>query len=86
MNTNRNGRTLSLGAMVEKLFDQASVAANDAGAAADFAAHRLEQVLTRGGNTRLAHALSDLALELAPGYTSSQARLTVRSSSSRLAA
>lgn len=65
--TNRNGTTLSLGAMVEKFFDQAEAAAGDAATAAELAARRLERVLTRGGNTRLALALSELAVELAPG-------------------
>jgi hypothetical protein len=68
MTTNRNGKRLNLGAMVEKLFDQAEGAVSDAASAADLAARRLERVLTRGGNARLAIALSDLALELAPAY------------------
>lgn len=86
MTTNRNGKTLSLGAMVEKLFDQASAIANDGVAAADFAARRLEQVLTRGANAHLATALSDLALEFAPAYSGQQSRLMDRSSVSRRAA
>lgn len=86
MTTNRNAKTLSLGAMVEKLFDQASAIANDGASAADLAAHRLEQVLTRGANARLATALSDLALELAPAYPVQQVRLMDRSSVSRRAA
>lgn len=64
--TNQNSTKLTLGAMVEKLCRQGSAVAADHTAGADLAARRLERLLVRGGNVRLATALADLAQELAP--------------------
>lgn len=61
-----NQKTLSLGAVVEKLFEQAEAVAENGVAAADLAACRLERVLARGANARLAAAVADLAREIAP--------------------
>ena len=80
MTTNQNGTTLSLGAMVEKLIDQASATANDGVAPADIAARRLEQVLARSANARLATALADLALELGPTHVTRRVQVTRHSS------
>jgi len=64
--TDRNSTKLSLGATVELLCQGASAIAADGDSAADLAAHRLERVLVRGGNMRLAAALATLAQELIP--------------------
>lgn len=79
MKTTENSKMLSLGAMVEELFEQGNAVADDAVAAADLAARRLERVLVRGGNARLAVALADLALELAPASSGRSRRLDTRS-------
>ncbi len=81
MKTNENSKMLSLGAMVEKLFEQGNAVADDAVAAADLAARRLERVLVRGGNARLAVALADLALELAPASSRRPRRSDTQSQS-----
>ena len=86
MTTNQNGKTLSLGAMVEKLIDQAGAAAHDGVAPVDIAARRLEQVLARGANARLAAALGDLARELGPVRVSRRVEVTRHPSLSRRAA
>jgi hypothetical protein len=86
MKANQNSKILNLGAMVEKLFEQGSTVADDAVAAADLAARRLERVLVRGGNARLAFALADLALELAPVSPRRYRRIDTRSFSSARAA
>ena len=61
-----NQKTLSLGAVVEKVFEQAEAVSENGVVAADLAACRLEWVLARGANARLASALADLAREIAP--------------------
>lgn len=66
MKTNQKSKLMSLGAMVEKLVEQENALADGTVGAADLAAHRLERVLARGGNMRLAAALADLGRELAP--------------------
>ena len=86
MTTNQNGKTLSLGAMVEKLIDQAGAEAHDGVAPADLAARRLEQVLARGANARLANALVELASELGPARVSRRVQVTRHSTLSRHAA
>src|SRR5579863_1389120 len=48
----------------------------DAPSVADLAAHRLERVLVRGGNLRLAAALAALARELAPPSSSANRQST----------
>jgi hypothetical protein len=72
MTTNASSKTLTLGTLVEKLVGRADAIADDGRDAADLAAHRLERVLVRGGNLRLAVALADLALELAPASSASR--------------
>ena len=72
--------------MVEKLFEQGSAVADDAVSAADLAARRLERVLARGGNARLALALANLAVELAPASSSRRRRFEIESGLSARAA
>ncbi len=55
---------LSLGAAVEMLCQHAGAVAADGASATDLVARRLERVLVRGGNQRLAAALAALAQEL----------------------
>jgi hypothetical protein len=81
--TDRIAKTLSLGAVVEMICRQESAVAIDQNAVADLAARRLERVLVRGGNARLAAALATLAQELAP--TSSRATTRSRRGNFRLA-
>ena len=64
--TNQNSKKLSLSATVEMLCQDAGAVAPDDGSAADLAARRLERVLVRGGNMRLAAALAALGQELVP--------------------
>ena len=74
--TTQNSKKLSLGAMVEALCQDAGTVATDAPSVADLAAHRLERVLVRGGNLRLAAALAALARELAPPSSSANRQST----------
>jgi hypothetical protein len=64
--TDRNSTKLSLSATVEMLCQDTGALAADDGSAVDLAARRLERVLVRGGNLRLAPALAALAQELVP--------------------
>lgn len=64
--TNQNGRTVTLGSTIAELCRDGEAIAEDARLGASLAGHRLERVLVRGGNARLAMALADLAGELAP--------------------
>ncbi|HVV48359.1 MAG TPA: hypothetical protein VHO06_01750 [Polyangia bacterium] len=74
MTTTESSKTLTLGAMVEKLVARADAIAGEGAPAADLAAHSLERVLARGGNLRLAAALAGLARELAPGSSTARRR------------
>ena len=66
MTMNESSKTVTLGATVEMLVASADAVGATGSTAAELAAHRLERVLVRGGNVRLAAALADLAGELAP--------------------
>lgn len=79
MTANASSKMLTLGATVEKLVASADALAGENAAAADLVAHRLERVLVRGGNLRLAAALADLARDLAPTSSISRRRADVPS-------
>jgi hypothetical protein len=79
MTTNESSRKLTLGAMVEELVAGAGAMTTEGRAAAELAAQRLERVLVRGGNLRLAAALADLALELAAPSSASRRQRATRS-------
>lgn len=59
-------QTVSLGNTISMLCQDAEVLTTDRRVAATLAASRLERVLVRAGNARLAMALAHLAGELAP--------------------
>lgn len=64
--TNEQGRTPTLGDTIEALCRDGVAIARDSHLGASLAGSRLERVLVRAGNARLAMALADLAGELAP--------------------
>jgi hypothetical protein len=74
MTTNQSSNTVTLGATVEKFLAGADAVAGKGATAAELAAHRLERVLVRGGNLRLAAVLADLASELAPTSSTTRRR------------
>ena len=70
----QNSKKLGLGATVEMFCQDASTVAADDSAVADLAARRLERLLLRGSNLRLAAALAALAEELASVCSGAQRR------------
>ena len=70
--TNQNSKKLSLGATVEMLCQDARAVGADDSSVADLAARRLERVLLRRSNLRMAAALAALAQELAPASSSAK--------------
>lgn len=72
LTTKQNSKKLSLGATVEMLCQDARAVAADDFSITDLAARRLERVLIRGRNLRIADALAALAQELAPASSSAR--------------